>query len=376
MPILAYSSTVFSLVSLEMYPKELSIDLSEGKNDVYWIVTAFHDQVYLHAILALAGAFFDTRKVESYTPELYKHSIKALQLLQNRLFVMKESDCFSNATIMAIFALASAADIADDLPTVERHLRGLKRIIDIRGGMGRLRTNTPDLLGKICRLDLGLAVKTWRSPVFFNQSVSWDPYLVISRTPQDVNDETMSWWITDNLEPRLCTIWEDLRQFRRMSIFANEANHKIPKETFTELMVSLSYRLVNLSYDLDSPNEVVRLGMLGYVTSIFLQWGKTAEFHHLRHMLGGTLKAMHLGMSDIPMPARLWLFLTWHLLHPSEQEVGMLDGLLGSMSRDDTPLIWSDVEDLLRSTVWIGHMHDTEGEAIYRRTTLRISSTG
>lgn len=197
---------------------------------------------------------------------------------------------------------------------------------------------------------------------------------MISRAPQDANDETISRWITDNLEPRLCTIWEDLRQFRRMSIFANEANHKIPKDTFSELMVSLLYRLVNLSYDLDSPNEVVRLGMLGYVACIFLQWGKTAEFHHLRRMLGGTLKAMYPGISDIPKPAILWLFLTWHLLRPSEQEVRMLDGLLGSMSCNDTPLIWSDVQGLLRSSVWIGHMHDTEGEAVYRRAILRISS--
>ncbi|KAK7224928.1 hypothetical protein V2G26_012931 [Clonostachys chloroleuca] len=357
-----------------MYPKELSIDLDDGKNDVYWIGIAFHDQVYLHAILALTGVFFDTHQVESHAPEHYKHSIKALQLLQDRLFVMKESECFSDATIMAIFALASAADIANDLPTVERHLRGLKRIIDFRGGMGSLRTNTPDLLGKICRLDLSLAVQTWRPPVFFNELASWDPYLVISRAPQDANDETISRWITDNLEPRLCTIWEDLRQFRRMSIFANEANHKIPKDTFSELMVSLLYRLVNLSYDLDSPNEVVRLGMLGYVACIFLQWGKTAEFHHLRRMLGGTLKAMYPGISDIPKPAILWLFLTWHLLRPSEQEVRMLDGLLGSMSCNDTPLIWSDVQGLLRSSVWIGHMHDTEGEAVYRRAILRISS--
>uniref|UniRef100_A0A8H7K3R3 Transcription factor domain-containing protein n=1 Tax=Bionectria ochroleuca TaxID=29856 RepID=A0A8H7K3R3_BIOOC len=364
----------FSLVSLEMYPKGLSIDLDDGKNDVYWIGTAFHDQVYLHAILALTGVFFDTHQVESHTPEPYKHSIKALQLLQDRLFVMKESECFSDATIMAIFALASTADIADDLPTVERHLRGLKRIIDIRGGMGSLRTNTPDLLGKICRLDLSLAVQTWRPPVFFNELTSWDPYLVISRTPQDADDETISWWITDNLEPRLRTIWEDLRQFRRMSIFANEANHKIPKDTFSELMVSLLYRLVNLSYDLDSPNEVVRLGMLGYVTSIFLRWGKTAEFHHLRRMLGGTLKAIHPGISDIPTPAILWLLITWHLLRPLEQEVGMLDGLLKSMSRNDTPLIWSEVQGLLRSSVWISHMHDVEGEAVYRRAILRMSS--
>ncbi|CAH0055469.1 unnamed protein product [Clonostachys solani] len=374
MPTPAYPTTVFSLVSPELYPQELCIE-PDGKNDVYWMGTAFHDQVYLHAILALTGVFFDTHQVGSHTSEPYKHSIKALQLLQDRLFVMKESDCFSDATIMAIFALASAADIADDLPTVERHLRGLKRIIDIRGGMGSLRTNTPDLLGKICRLDLSLAVKTWRPPVFFNELISWGPYLVISRAPRDANDETISWWITDNLEPRLCTIWEDLRQFRRMSIFANETSHKIPKDTFSELMVSLLYRLVNLSYDLDSPNEVVRLGMLGYVSSIFLQWGKGVELHHLRRMLGATLKAIRPGISDIPTPARLWLFLTWHLLRPPEQEMGMLDGLLGSMSRDDTPLIWSHVQGLLRSSVWIGHMHDTEGEAVYRRAILRMSST-
>ncbi|VUC31523.1 unnamed protein product [Clonostachys rosea] len=368
-------ATFFFLVSLEMYPKELCIQLDDGKNDVYWIGTAFRDQVYLHAILALSGVFFDTHQVGSHTPEPYTHSIKALQLLQDRLLVMKESDCFSDATIMSIFALASAADIADDLPTVDRHLRGLKRIIDVRGGMGNLRTSTPDLLGKICRLDLSLAVRTWRPTVFFNQVVSWDPYLVISRVPQDDNDETMSSWITENLEPRLCTIWEDLRQFRRMSVFANEENHKIPKDTFSELMVSLLYRLVNLSYDLDSPNEVVRLGLVGYASSIFLQWTKKVEFPHLRHMLGGTLKGVHSGISDIPMPARLWLFFTWHLLRPPEQEAGILDGLLETTYCNETPLSWSHVQGLLRSSVWIGHMHDTEGEAIYRRAILRISPT-
>ncbi|VUC26673.1 unnamed protein product, partial [Clonostachys rosea] len=374
-PLLLYNlGKFFSLLSVKMYPERLCTEADS--EDVHWVGTMFHDQMYFHAVVAATETFFNTTGEANRLLKSQYHSLMALQLLQNKVSEPNMTDSSSDTTIMSVLVLALAAEMAGDLPTVDRHLRGLKKMIDIRGGFQLLQTEVPDLLAKICRIDLALAVRTWRRPVFFNDSISWAPYL-LSNGQASGEDEAvqtgLASWIS-TLESKLQVVWQDLAKFCSMSNLTSQGKQKLPRNTFSEILLSLIYRLLNLSFDLDSAEETIRLGMLAYTSMVFLQWhNHPVEFYHLRCMLGATMRNLDNENSGASLPVKLWLFFTWHMLQPPEYEYKELDIWYEKVLRAAGLSGWSEVRQLLQSTAWIDHINDVDGKNFHSRTMLRVS---
>ena len=78
------------------------------------------------------------------------HYAQALQLLQTRLHERDQTNVVSDATIMVIIMLASTAEIMNEYGTVENHIRGLEKIVKLRGGVKALTTHT-NMPVKVCR---------------------------------------------------------------------------------------------------------------------------------------------------------------------------------------------------------------------------------
>ncbi|CAH0028079.1 unnamed protein product [Clonostachys rhizophaga] len=366
--------SVFSLLSTKMYPERLCAEADS--EDVHWVGTMFHNQMYFHSVVSATEAFFNTPGEGNRLLKSQHHSFMALQLLQDKVSEEDVTISTSDTTIMSVLLLAVAAEMAGDLPTVDRHLRGLKRMIDMRGGFQVLHTEVPDLLAKICRIDLALAVRTWRDPVFFHDSISWTPYLLSNCARSGESDavqSSLALWI-GTLDYRLRTVWDDLVEFCSMSNSASQRNQKLPRNTFSEILLSLVYRLLNLSFDLDSAEETIRLGMLAYTSMMFLQWhNHIVEFYHLRCMLGATLRNLDNEKSGLSLPVQSWLFFAWHMLQPPECEYRQLDIWFERLLYAGGLSTWSAVRQLLRSTAWIDHINDFDGENVYSRTMMRLS---
>ncbi|CAG9978732.1 unnamed protein product [Clonostachys byssicola] len=357
-----------------MYPDRLCTEADS--EDIYWVGTMFHNQMYFHAVVSATEAFFYTPREGNRLLKSQHHSLMALQLLQEKVSDENTTNSASDTTIMSVLLLAFAAEMAGDLPTVDRHLRGLKRMIDMRGGVHLLHTEVPDLLAKICRIDLALAVRTWRDPVFFHDSISWTPYLLPNchrSGERDAVQTSLASWI-GTLGYRLRIVWDDLVEFCSMSNSASQRNQKLPRNTFSEILLSLVYRLLNLSFELDSAEETIRLGMLSYTSMMFLQWhNQMVEFYHLRCMLGATLKNLDNGNPGASLPLQLWLFFAWHMLQPPECEHRQLDLWFERLLRAGGLSAWTEVRQLLRSTAWIDRINEVDGEKVYNRTMMRLS---
>ena len=78
------------------------------------------------------------------------HYSQTLELLQARLFECDQSCAISDATIMVVTMLASVAELMNDYETVENHVRGLEKIVALRGGVRALNTHT-NMQVKVCR---------------------------------------------------------------------------------------------------------------------------------------------------------------------------------------------------------------------------------
>jgi hypothetical protein len=104
----------------------------------------------LHSMLFSVEVFTDTFSHKSLGQTARFHFGKTLQLLQARLDEFDKTLAISDSTIMIIVFLATAAEIMEDLRAVENHVKGLERIVDMRGGVQRLNIDT-NMHVKVCR---------------------------------------------------------------------------------------------------------------------------------------------------------------------------------------------------------------------------------
>lgn len=78
------------------------------------------------------------------------HYAQTLQLLQARLNAIDQMPALSDATIMVVVTLATTAELTKDFTAVETHVKGLEKIVSMRGGVRALNTHN-NMHVKVCR---------------------------------------------------------------------------------------------------------------------------------------------------------------------------------------------------------------------------------
>ena len=103
------------------------------------------DNIYFHAVLFSIETYFNPQGTLSHF-----HFAKTLRLLQERLD-SPDDKAVSDATIMVVVMLGLSAELIGDSDAAEKHIDGLKRIVEMRGGLEGLRFDNPRLPAKVCR---------------------------------------------------------------------------------------------------------------------------------------------------------------------------------------------------------------------------------
>lgn len=108
-----------------------------------------HDPVFLHTMISSAEDYFmlltGTRAHGTSNPnpratgrEL-AHLSKALGLLRKRLIQADPEEALSDDTICVILCIATTARGFGDYEAAFLHMKGLRKIVDLRGGVAGLR---------------------------------------------------------------------------------------------------------------------------------------------------------------------------------------------------------------------------------------------
>lgn len=95
-------------------------------------------------------AFLESASHDQLSRTAYFHYGQTLQHLQARLNEYDNKSAISDATIMVVVTLAAAAELTGDLATVRNHIKGLEKIISLRGGVRALNIHT-NMQVKVCR---------------------------------------------------------------------------------------------------------------------------------------------------------------------------------------------------------------------------------
>ncbi|VTT69017.1 unnamed protein product [Fusarium fujikuroi] len=244
-------------------PCRYAIDMKvahECESHIFNLSDMHTHEVSLHSILFTASAFKEVCQGLEFSVLTRYHLGETLRCIQHSL--QDKSTATAMATVGAIVNLASAASSFGDVETARKHMDGICRIFELRGGVSPF--GTAALAEMKCqRIEICLSMTEGRKPRLLPDIQFWDSLMPISAIHPPPESTFLN---PRSLTPdrRLLSIWTDLQYYSRL---ANEGA-PIPPELFLFISTTLPNRLLQLSYNVQSTCELMRLCMLAYIKSI------------------------------------------------------------------------------------------------------------
>ncbi|OQV02387.1 hypothetical protein CLAIMM_07592 [Cladophialophora immunda] len=301
-----------------MYPLERYIVFHrKTKVDTSWFELLTSDAAYVHAAVFASQAYILHTSAQA-TPiaarRAMAHYSSALHLLRERLSVSAEDNKVSDATVLVVLYFALHAHFMIDYKTAMQHMEGLRKIVDLRGGLIAFNYNTK-LVIELLKCDLGIALHNNTSPTFFNDP-SMEPLMpydleMLAAEEPSTRPVELGWKSAQlDLDADLVQAWTFLKAFCSTVNSAAETNRQLPKETLLKAMAAVMYRLIQMSsFDPTSLDEAVRLGLLVFSSHIFLNWQDVRPRHtSLPHLYRTCLLTLKLPSMLTPQ-LLLWLLM-------------------------------------------------------------------
>lgn len=217
------------------------------------------------------------------------------------------------------------------------------------------------------RVDLAFTIRSGHRPAFFQTDISWDPYLAqnkAKRMPSHENTANEAVKFIGLLDVKLYNVWIDLKKFSDLCNLASQTGSKLPSAHFSEIMVSILYRLLHQSCETDVAHESLRVGMVAYAGAIFFRWTYLArgQKNHAAQGLDEALVRLWDCRYYVPDQIVLWLLMVWYtsVLSPAGDEKydpwlkEQLDALQLSS--------WVKARKVLKSIMWIDAFHDSKAQ--------------
>ena len=138
--------SVSSIAKQILFPLETCI-LFERRAEA-WIAPLAVDPAYLHAMIFTSQYYFDaiaTRRFSIVSHQALPHFLRTLKLLRERFAYGDNQSRLSNTTAIIVLGLAGYAHCIGDSNAARHHMKGLCKIIHLRGGVSTFRDN-PKLL--------------------------------------------------------------------------------------------------------------------------------------------------------------------------------------------------------------------------------------
>jgi hypothetical protein len=220
------------------------------------------------------------------------------------------------------------------------------------------------------RVDLGLALRFGCRPVFFNADISWNPYISsqglirgmkkVTKRNSDIAD------FIKTLDPRLSNVWKDLEEFSTLSNLASQTGRKLQPNTFSEIVVSILYRLLALSHPASPVENVFRLGMMAYTASIFFRWREMKQRQaYLDNSFREALSELRKAKVRPPGAVLLWLLVLWKITVSDDSNHDVFSEWTFEVLRGLGVESWDSVRDVLKTVVWIDCLFDASGRRVF-----------
>ncbi|KAF2096424.1 hypothetical protein NA57DRAFT_42123, partial [Rhizodiscina lignyota] len=363
-----------------MYPLEFRV--ASKQSELSWFEPIWNDSACLHFTLSIAKRYLDfVRGKKEDSKAALAHFGKTLSILQQRL-ASDNDPATSDSIILVVFGLTMAANALGEFGISLQHLKGLHTMITLRGGLSAF-AGKRQLQAKICRqvaslpssADLGVALGVGCKPLFSSDGFLWNSCVAsqgntsISRLnaldPDHLICDSALGHFLESLDTRLCLVWEGLSEFVRAANIATQCNFTIDGELYQEVMLSIHYRLIDLHFDSCNVNETIRLALLAFSSTLFLQWrGIKTRYEHLAQSLKSALSLLRHTTWAIPIHFSLWLYTIGAVSVFNEDEQAWFQPDLTEVLRAMRLKHWDEVRSSLKSILWVSALHDAPAKQI------------
>ncbi|KAH9206689.1 hypothetical protein DL95DRAFT_438854 [Leptodontidium sp. 2 PMI_412] len=352
-------------ISDELFPPQFCSKFDIVKS--IWANCVLIDEAYFHCTLAISASYVDfyERRPRMSSKALY-HISQAYSLVNKKL---SGPDFVSDNAIAAVVSLAIYQQIHHLYSTGLIHLDGLRRMIELRGGMAKLIKQNRALAVKPLRLDAELALQTGCPPIFCSDFLE-----TISHAfghPSDLEVKSLS------VATEAYHVMMTMMSFAR-SLNSNEGNKamRLDPLTYTEILVWLLYRSIEISplgqqcsASGDVYNQLACFSMLAFMTTLLPEYGRyDSSYPLLSQKLENIIQNINTTPTYI-QHSKLTLLL-WGIL---------ISGISVSKSKDYRWLImdvceqlelhdWLAVRHQLCQFPWINAVHDIPGQYLWNET--------
>jgi hypothetical protein len=129
-----------------MYPVELCLYFNP--KSTVWFEYLQTDIMFLHSQMWLAQSLSDWNQGHEPSPRALLHQNKTINILKQRLFDSELA--VLDTTISVVVGLVNMSALSGHAEEALKHMKGLYRMVSMRGGVRALRQNT-QLQIKVCR---------------------------------------------------------------------------------------------------------------------------------------------------------------------------------------------------------------------------------
>ncbi|KAF2812776.1 uncharacterized protein BDZ99DRAFT_507057 [Mytilinidion resinicola] len=327
-----------------------------------WIAPLTFDSAFLHAMIFTSQHYFDAivpRRSLPPNDRIFPHLLKTLRILRERFAQDDDQARLSFTTLAAVMSIAGHALVTGDTKAAKNHIEGLHKIVTLRGGVTTFRPNAK-LLVEILRTDLGMALCSDSRPVFFGPGEPFLPYPDLTLL-LELDAPSNSVLTFDNIHGELAQAWGVMWDFCCVINFAVNTDQRISTETFLETMASVMYRLLNMRFNFGSSDYAVRLGLLAFSSKVLLQW------NHLGLSYSHLASAFRSCLADLTCSPQLmvWLLMVGAVsVFDANDDMWLKPSLLHSLRLCEIES-WTQMQDLLKSFMWIELVYDKLGKAMF-----------
>ena len=205
-------------------------------------------------------------------------------------------------------------------------------------------------------------------PLLFKNTISWDCFIAdrgLVRCSHQPHDASISAFVDSRLDSRLKNVLRDLHAFSCLSNLAYQTTRKLSPALYNEMMVSILYRLTHLSFWDEAVQETIRLGLLVFASTVFLQRQYAPQrFDRLLELYNKALfELCHLQGLDLPAPISLWLTILPHLVSSARSaRKDWHTEWLADVILQVRVEPWTQACGMLRSIAWVDFIHDQPGK--------------
>lgn len=168
-----------------------------------------------------------------------------------------------------------------------------------------------------------------------------------------------------DVDGELAWSWGVMYDFCVLANLASRSSYRVTMDDYVSAMTSVAYRLVHMRFEGTCKNEAVRLGLLAFSASIFLQWRQLGlGYAHL----ASSYRRCLLSLDPAAVDARFWLWLVMlgSVSLFGQDDLDWVGPLLVMKMEECNVRSWAEMQHVLSSVMWVGSVHDGPGRAMFK----------